>query len=123
MYICEECHNKRQNRKALESQPLQFIYGINETFTHSCPECGTRKKQKAFQYLNAYELVMELEELKEKHEKLVVPDSFPVQGYHSAQDLFDRSKVFPAILNDAEAMQNALQYAAEIESILEEVQP
>lgn len=121
MYICEECHNKRQNRQALESQPLQWT-GYKYDAKQNC-DCGKyHVKSTWYEYRNAYELVLEICELKEKIEKLVVPDSFPVYGYHSAQDLLERSKVFPAILQDVEAMQNALQYAAEIELKLEEVQ-
>lgn len=123
MYICEDCHNKRQNRQALESQPLQYVNHkyVGKT---NCPDCSTyQKKGNVYQYLNAYELVMELEELKEKLEKLVLPESFPIPLFASAGELLQHSKCFPAILNDTEAMQNALQYAAEIESILEEVQP
>ena len=123
MYICEKCHNARQNRKALESQPLQFT-GYEYSGKVNCPDCG--KYQKAgviHQYLTAFELVQELEEMKEKQARIARPESFPVQGYHSVADMFERSKIFPAILQDVEAMQNALQYASEIESIIEAVQP
>lgn len=119
MFICEDCHTERQNRKALESQPIQWT-GYKYNGNINCPDCSTyQKKTTCYQYLNAYELVMELAELQEKLDKLKDLPQFPVSNFSSCQDMFDRSKIFPAILNDTEAMQQVLHYAGELENKLD----
>lgn len=115
MFVCEECHEARQERKDLESQPLQYT-GYSYEARRSC-ECGKyRVKDTWYAYQSAYELLLDLNEMKEKTEKYVLPESFGVQGYYSAQDMLERSRVFPDILNDPETMQLVLEYAAELES-------
>ena len=125
MFICEDCHNNRQNRQALESQPLQYTEHHYKTYSRggNCCDCGSRAPGEYYEYMSAFELVQEVTEYKRKLAIATPPDSFPVSIYHSASDMLERSKIFPSILNDTEAMYNVLQYAAEIEYTLDEVQP
>lgn len=113
MFICEDCHTKRQARKAIESQPVQWTGGKCKLNT-TCTDCGARVCNKpVYEYLNAYELVMELVEIKEKLDKIEDLPQFPINEFSSCQDMFDRAKIFPAILKDMEAMQQVLQYAGD----------
>lgn len=120
MFICEDCHNKRQARQAIESQPLQWT---GHSFTcHSltnCPDCSMRRKPEFYEYLNAYELTAELDELKTKLSNITDnrPD-FLLPMYDSAVDMADRINHFPAILNDLEAMRAVIKYAADLEEVL-----
>ncbi len=56
---------------------------------------------------------MELVEIKEKLDKIEDLPQFPINEFSSCQDMFDRAKIFPAILKDMEAMQQVLQYAGD----------
>ena len=127
MLICQECHDARQNRKYVSSQPLQFTgYEGNLTTIH-CPDCQHKRNGHYFEYLSASELLQEYTTLKEnqeqEQERITLPESFPVQGYHSLTDMLERSRVFPSILNDPEAFHDVLRYAAELEQMIERVQP
>lgn len=120
MYICEECHTARQARMAPEYQPLQYVESDSEFRRKmNCPDCGRSVTSNRYQYLTAHELLAELEEAREAlaARAAAMPDSFPVSGYHSAADMLERSRIFPAILTDVEAMAHVLQYAADIEEV------
>lgn len=117
MYICTECHTERQARPAPEYQPLQHVASDGEHSKRraNCPDCSERVTGHWFEYLTAHEL---LDQLTEAREELAArAAAFPVQGYHSAADMLERSRVFPAILSDTEAFTQALQYAADIEEV------
>ena len=119
MFICSNCHTARQARAAQEHQPLQYVEPDSE-FRHkmSCPDCGLSVTSERFQYLTAHELNQELTEAREELARLErTRADFPVQGYHSAADMLDRSRIFPSILADTEAFAQALQYAADIEEV------
>lgn len=120
MFICKQCHVERQNRQALESQSLQWI-NYSYTGRLNCPDCGTITRGEQFEYLNAFELLQKLDAMKEKVKAVENAEPFTLTGYHSAQDMLERSKIFPAILKDTEAMHDVLQYAADLESIISEV--
>lgn len=121
MLICRSCHNARQSRQAIESQPLQFTGHISPIDrVTGCPDCGARSKGERFEYLNAYELMGELEEAREKLKKLEYskPD-FPLTDYHHAADMMEHVKSFPAVLSDPEAFRQVISYAAELEEMLD----
>ena len=122
MLICQECHDARQNRKYVSSQPLQFT-GYEVNLTTNCPDCQHKRNGHYFEYLSASELLQEYTTLKENQERITLPESSPVQGYHSLTDMLERSHVFPSILNDPKAFHDVLRYAAELEQMIERLQP
>lgn len=82
MLICPNCHDERQSRKAIESQPLQHT-GYQAQMTRiNCPDCGHKVNGVFSEYLTAFELVGELQEAKERIERMENNASaWPVQGF------------------------------------------
>ena len=122
MFVCQECHTKRQARQALESQPLQWT-GYNTWISRptNCPDCSKHRKGTFYEYLNAFELSQELDALKEKWnaiQKQLDAMDFPLHMYSSAVDLAEQVKHSPAVLNDPEAMRQLIKYTAELEEII-----
>lgn len=116
MLVCESCHKARQTRDYQESQPLQFTgYETKTTRPTSCPGCGNSHKGGQYEYSNAFELLGELEEAREKLAKYESRPPFPLDFWESAADMSEHARSFPAVLSDPEAFQQVLQYAAELE--------
>lgn len=114
MLVCQVCHTNRQQRKALESQPLQFT-GY-ETKARRCADCGGQKhNQPVFEYLSAFELMEKLEESREKIQKYeAAAPLFPFSFYDSAMDMMTHWELQGR--HDPEIMQ-LLHYAAELEGV------
>lgn len=119
MLICESCHIARQARPAIESQPLQFTGFISPIHrVTGCPDCGAGSKGKRFEYLNAYELMGELEEAKEKLKQLEYSaPSFPLTFYESATDMLQHQEVTGFTIHHEDAIE-LLRYTAELEEVM-----
>jgi hypothetical protein len=119
MLVCKECHDARQARDYQESQPLQFTgYKTMQAWPACCPGCNTPSKGARFEYVNAFYLAQELEEVKDQLKKqedrplLDVPGFYDVAEMLHAATLGNRSD----ILRDPEMMLQVLRYAAECEA-------
>jgi hypothetical protein len=121
MFICEDCHTKHQDDLEVESQEIQWT-GETTLKKGLCPECDSHWLTGTFyEYLNAFELCREIDELKTK---LAARDdirpAFPLSQYaEDARDLRERINHFPSILDDPEAVRQVIRYAAELEEVLD----
>ena len=111
MLICDVCHDARRARPAIGAQPLQWTgYETGKQMTMNCPDCGRKRAGVYREYLNAFELVQELGELKEK-----IPSAeWPVTFYESASDMLEHCLTTGRAITEEEAWQ-ILQYAADLE--------
>lgn len=121
MLICNVCHESRQARQAPGSQPLQWTgYETSPQTTMNCPDCSRKRAGVFREYLNAFELVQELEEAKEKADKVQVgltQCDFPVSMYEGAADMLQHCQATGRTLGTEEALQ-VLEYAAALEDAI-----